>query len=300
MIISICIATYNRNQLLDKLLLSILKQKLHSDIVLEIVVVDNNPDGNARGVINKYEDKTEVKVKYFIQPIKNISLTRNKAVKESSGEYLAFIDDDEFSDSEWIINLYKALIEFQADGVFGRVLSYFPSGTPDWIQECFVYNREAPKTGSIAASKRTGNCLIKTSLLKVLDEPFNIAYGLTGGEDAMLFDRLTTEGAKFVNCKEAVTYEFVPEDRTSLSWLISRAFAMGNGYTRRMIQLNKYGNTGFAMRQFAIGILYGIVSFALCLLQLYDRKRRLHWYLKIFSNFGKVSASLGIFPKRYS
>jgi glycosyltransferase involved in cell wall biosynthesis len=293
------VATYNRNLLLEKLLTSIKNQKLDNDIELEVVVVDNHPEGKAQNVISSFQNSNGIITKYFIQPVKNISLTRNKAVMESTGEYLAFIDDDEFSDNNWIVYLYKTLIEFQADGVFGRVLSYFPSGTPDWIQECFVYNREAPETGSVAASKRTGNCLIKTSLLKVLDEPFNSAYGLTGGEDAMLFDRLATEGAKFVNCKEAITYEFVPEDRTRLSWLISRAFAMGNGYTRRMIQL-KPRSAGFALMQFATGILYSIVSFVLCIVQLFDRKRRLHWFLKTFSNLGKVSASLGIFPKRYS
>lgn len=300
MIISICIATYDRNPLLEKLLNSIKNQKLDDSIELEVVIVDNSPDGRAAKVISNLPVDENINIKYFLQPIKNISLTRNKAVKESSGEYLAFIDDDEYAEVEWIYNLYNTLLNFKADGVFGRVESYFPRGTSELLQGCFVYEREAPATGSIAISKRTGNCLIKAALIKSLDEPFNLEFGLTGGEDAMLFDNLAAKGAKFVNCYEAVTYEFVPENRTKLSWLISRAIGMGNSFARRMIRLDNNKKIFMALKQLVIGTVYGIVSFCLFILLFFSRKKRLHWFLKMFSNLGKVSASLGIYPKRYS
>jgi len=300
MLFSICIATYNRIFLLEKLLISISNQVLLSDMALEVLIVDNDPNGSAKEVVKKIEKTGAFQIRYFIQPIKNISLTRNKAVKKSKGDFLLFIDDDEVASKEWLISLYNTIDQFNSDGAFGRVVSYFPPQTPNWIKNCFIYNRSAPATGTIAEGKRTGNCILKASLLKTLREPFNPEFGLTGGEDTMLFDDLANKGAKFVNSKEAVTYEFVPAERTKLSWLISRAFGTGNNFARRSIEFSN-SKEYLVRASFIIrGVSYMIGSICLFILQFYDKGKRLHWLLKTAANWGKVVASLGYFPRRYS
>jgi succinoglycan biosynthesis protein ExoM len=299
MLLSVCVATYKRVRLLTKLLDSIFNQELPDELKLEVIVVDNDSECSAREIAKSFKNQYPLKLYYFSQPIKNISITRNKAVQESRGEYLLFIDDDEVAEKNWVKSLFNALFNFDADGVFGKVDSYFEDGTPEWIRDCFVYDRPISHTGTIADSKRSGNCIIKSSLLKTSLIPFDPAYGLTGGEDTVLFNRLESEGAKFINCEEAVTYEYVPPERTRFKWLISRAFAMGNGYARRMIALSKNYKMILRLKFIVIGLGYGLLSSFFFVITSLNKKSRLNWILKIFSNAGKIAASLSYSPQRY-
>ena len=95
MICSVCIATYKRSQLLRKLLDSIVSQYLPDNIKLQVIVVDNDMENSAEHIVKEYENRENISFEYFVQPEKNISLTRNVAVKNSKGEFLLFIDDDE-------------------------------------------------------------------------------------------------------------------------------------------------------------------------------------------------------------
>src|SRR5438105_6517932 len=118
-ICSVCIAAYKRPDLLENLLTSLVNQVLPEDVTLEIIVVDNDPEESARGVVQKFSDTARARFLYCRQPIKNISLTRNLAVANATGAYLLFIDDDETACREWVARLLRALREFDADGVFG-------------------------------------------------------------------------------------------------------------------------------------------------------------------------------------
>ena len=126
---------------------------------------------------------------YLTQPEKNISLTRNKAVKKAIGEYLLFIDDNEIANPNWINSLIEVLIKYNADSVFGKVISYYEDGVPDWIKKSHFFKVPVEKTGEPSKFTRTGNCVIKSKLIKSIEGPFDPEFGLTGGEDGILFGR---------------------------------------------------------------------------------------------------------------
>ncbi len=102
MLCSICIATFKRPKLLDKLLESLVTQNIRSDLNLEIIVVDNDNNKSAELILKNYIDQYNIIFKYLIEPIKNISLARNKGVANAKGEYILFIDDDEIASPNWI------------------------------------------------------------------------------------------------------------------------------------------------------------------------------------------------------
>ncbi|MEM4736662.1 MAG: hypothetical protein QXD41_02205, partial [Nitrososphaeria archaeon] len=81
--------------------------------------------------------------------------------------------------------------------------------------------------------------LFKSKLVKDNNLWFDPDYGLTGGEDADFFNRLKSKGAKFFNCREAVSYEFIGKDRTSAGFFLKRFIRGGQTHTRSLI---KYGN----------------------------------------------------------
>ncbi|MBK6914251.1 MAG: glycosyltransferase family 2 protein [Ignavibacteriales bacterium] len=300
MLLSVCIATFQRPELLKKLLFSLVSQKIEKEILLEIIVVDNDKNETARNIVTEFNDTDKFKYSYLVQPEKNISLTRNLAVAKANGEYILFIDDDEYASENWVMELFRTVTNFGADGVFGTVNSYFSEGTPDWIRQSFIYNRPTFKTGTVATITRSGNCLIKRATIKSVDGPFDPAYGISGGSDTKLFYLLISNGAKFVNSFEAETFEFVPPERATLKWLVKRAFRTGNGFVRRLIE-NKKENTFIVKFKFiTIGLSFSLISICLAILLFPLKSKRIHWYLKFIANLGKLSAVFGYYPLEYS
>ncbi len=298
-LVTVCIATYKRIDLLDKLLNSLVLQKLNDNIGFEVIVVDNDPGGSAEEVTRNYNQTQKLSVKYFIQPIKNISLTRNKCVENAVGEYILFIDDDEVASPEWILFMVNTVQDYEADAAFGRVISYFDDGTPEWIKKNPLFNRKAPSTGTEAFETRSGNCIVKASILKNITGPFDPDYGTTGGEDTHLFGRLKKQGAKFVNCFEGYTSEYVPPQRATFNYLVKRSFVKGNNFTRRDLEL--YGNKKLfpVIKSISVSVLFGFISIFLTLCTFPNKYWRLYWATKIASNWGHILAALGYYDEAY-
>src|SRR5258706_10414586 len=106
MIASVCIATYRRQQRLDALLRDLCKQ---THAPHEIVVVDNDPEGSAQAVVKRHSAANpRLPFRYDIQPVKNIALTRNRTVELATGDWLAFVDDDECAPLQWLEQMLRA------------------------------------------------------------------------------------------------------------------------------------------------------------------------------------------------
>jgi succinoglycan biosynthesis protein ExoM len=298
-ICSVCIATYQRPELLKNLLVSLGRQSLPYNTEMEIIVVDNDDRKSAEPTFKEFQKEFSVPCHYFIQPEKNISLTRNMAVKNASGDYILFIDDDEVASPQWIYHLLKTLKEYEADGVFGPVMPEFNETTPEWMKESSLFYNPVIGTGIEAKHRWTSNCMVSASLLKCMVEPFDVRYGITGGEDAHLFDRLECQGARFVYCKEAWVSEFLPPNRTHMSYLLIRAMKGGNTHTRRVIEFA--GKKHMVIRVFMVikALIYGTISLALMILHLPSALRRTKWLLKFASNIGRFSAACGWIYKAY-
>ena len=296
---SICIATYKRSELLKLLLNSLIEQELTDEIKLEIIVVDNDPTESGKPVFDQYADTEKMSFYYYTQPLKNISLTRNKAVKSATGEYIFFIDDDEIASPSWVKLMLETMENYKADAVFGRVLSYYSESTPDWIKKSYIFNRPSPPTGTNVFYTRTGNCLIKASILKQIEGPFDPAYGLTGGEDTHLFSKLQRNGNSFVNCYEAWVSEFQPPARTKTSYLIKRSFFTGNLSTRRTIEFSRKNRFFTRIKFLTLSTMFLILSFLLTIICFPNRHYGIYWTTKIASNFGHILAVFNVKIKVY-
>ena len=69
MLCSICVATYKRPFLLEKLLNSLYLQNLPQDINIEIIVVDNDIDKSAISIVCKFNNSDRIKISYYNQPV---------------------------------------------------------------------------------------------------------------------------------------------------------------------------------------------------------------------------------------
>lgn len=289
---TVCINTYQRPKLLTATLESLGKQVLPADVGLEIVVVDNDWTGSAADVVDHARERLTIDINYFCEPKKNISLARNKAVAEATGEYLLFMDDDEQADPYWIENMLSTMERFGGDAVFGRVVPNFHDDAPQWLRKNELYNRPCRPTGTRVRTGRTSNALVKASLLKDRDLIFDPDYGATGGEDSDLFERLAAEGAHMVSCFEGLVTEYVPKERTTVAWLTQRAKRTGMLYAlRRMRRPNtSYGSTLMLMSKALVGVS---LAKAMMLVSARDQARWLNWTVRSASYQGHLLGSLG-------
>jgi glycosyltransferase involved in cell wall biosynthesis len=193
------------------------------------VVVDNDAKQSAADVVADWVKVANFRIDYYCEPQQNIALARNKAVENARGNIYAFIDDDEFPEDTWLINLYNAYTKFKCDGVLGPVKPHFDRTPPSWLLKGKFCERESHKTGTILdwTLTRTGNVLINSNIFQERNIRFDPSFGLTGGEDQDFFKRMMNEGKIFVWCDEAVVFETVPPDRWKKGFYLKKYIQMG-------------------------------------------------------------------------
>lgn len=104
--ISVLMLTYNREKLVGKAIESIINQT-YSDF--EFIIVNNGSSDNS-GIIAETYSKKDSRIKVIHRTRGNIGAGRNTALNEAKGEYITFIDDDDWAEPdflEFLINLIK-------------------------------------------------------------------------------------------------------------------------------------------------------------------------------------------------
>src|SRR5216683_5139686 len=130
--ICVCVCTYKRPQFLDHLLQELGTQKTDGLFTYSIVVVDNDHLRSAEPVVSSFSTASNIPIKYCVEPRQNIALARNKAIENADGDFVAFIDDDEFPTKHWLLTLFKTCNEYDVDGVLGPVKRHFEEEPPRW------------------------------------------------------------------------------------------------------------------------------------------------------------------------
>ena len=100
---SVIIPTYNRAHLISQAIESILAQTYP---VWELIIVDDGSTDNTREVVNKYQDK---RIKYFFKKNEERSIARNYGISKASGDYISFLDDDDYYLPQFFEEFYKKI-----------------------------------------------------------------------------------------------------------------------------------------------------------------------------------------------
>jgi len=287
--ICIGICTYKRPQLLDRVLNSLENQVLDGTITHSIIVIDNDKEESAKNVVTYHQKNTLIPIHYLVEPEQNISLARNKALKNTAGDFFAGIDDDELANNKWLANLYLALKKYHADGVLGPVLPSFEVSPPRWVIKGSYFLRESFPTGTILTDPRhmrSGNFLLDKKVVQENDLPFDPRFGRTGGEDVDFFKRMIARHFIFIWCNEAIVHEIIPPKRLHRSYLIKRALLRGvaNASKAPLISIDS------AKSLIAI-LLYALITPYFFLFQ---HNTYLEYIIKICDHAGKILARFGI------
>jgi len=191
--ISIIIPTYNRAHLLPDAVNSVLNQTYQN---FEIIIVDDCSTDNTKEVVGKFGDK---RIKY-IRHSKNkgVSAAFNTGIKNSTGEYLTIVTDDNmlFSQSlEKIVNKFKDVTDSDIGVILGGI-SYIDE--KDNVLKSVLFKERGNIFDSILRDAKPFFPFFKKEIFKkvgLFDE------SLSGREDWDLFLRI----AKYYQ------FDFIPE-----------------------------------------------------------------------------------------
>lgn len=196
-----------------------------------VLVVDNDSAESAKGVVGSFASIGGHAVNYFVEPEQNIACARNKALAKASGQLIAFIDDDEYPENDWLFQLFQTLIAHNVDGVLGPVRPAFDFEPPAWAIKGRFFERPSHPTGFLLdwSQTRTGNVLFLRSILPADVPPFRVEMG-SAGSDMDFFRRMIDLGSKFIWCNEAIVHEVVPKSRCRRWYLLRRALLRGSNF----------------------------------------------------------------------
>lgn len=123
--VSVIIPIYNSEKYLNRTIDSIIKQTLKD---IEIILVDDCSTDSSAKICDNYKDKyNNIKV---IHKEKNegLGMARNTGLEYVTGEFVAFIDSDDYIDQQMYEKLYEDAKEYSADITFAGMKIINPSG----------------------------------------------------------------------------------------------------------------------------------------------------------------------------
>jgi len=118
--VSIIIPTFNRRDYITIALDSVLAQTYKD---YEIIIIDDGSSDDTKEILKPYQNN----IRYFYQDNRGIPTTRNKGIREAQGNYIAFLDSDDY----WLPEKLERQIEcFKQNPHYGMVATRCSSITP--------------------------------------------------------------------------------------------------------------------------------------------------------------------------
>ncbi len=122
--VSVIVPVYNVEKYISKCLDSLVNQTLKD---IEIIVVNDGTKDNSQKIIDKYAKKYK-NLKSYIKENGGLSSARNYGLKYAKGEYIAFVDSDDYVELDMFEKMYKKAKENNFDIVVCDTVEIFEDG----------------------------------------------------------------------------------------------------------------------------------------------------------------------------
>lgn len=294
--IAIGIITFKRPDSLKRLLDALAGQQFGYSPAptFAAVVVDNDAAGSARAVCDEARARG-LAVTYIVEPLQGIPLARNRVLDAlpDGCEAVAWIDDDESPDANWLNALVATRSDTGADIVMGSIEAILPEGCPGWVKNGGFFNRRRFIDRATLGEGATNNCLMSVEAIRAKNLRFAEKMRFNGGTDTYFFRQAARAGLRIVWAADAVVKDYVPLERCRLGWLLQRHFRSGN--TLAICDMELAGATGWVKR---LGYSFsklaqGLITLPLCIAGYHELVKSL---LMISRSVGMFA---GLFGVRY-
>lgn len=234
--IAVYVCTHKRNEPLRRMLSSLAAaaERVQPDVEIAVVVIDDNPDGRAKEVVEGFGGPFARGLHYRHSGEQNISIARNLGLETAIplAEWVAMTDDDQVVVEGW----FEAMVELQrrtdADAITGPVTLRYADDAADWLtDQPFVEILEAPDQpdGAKVGVCSTGNSMIRSSFL--VDHPdirFRTDLGILGGEDMVFYRAAVEAGLDARYATAALCYAEQPPERERYLYQLRSCYWLGN------------------------------------------------------------------------
>jgi glycosyltransferase involved in cell wall biosynthesis len=253
---SIIIPTFNRCDLLDKALISLVKQTFNPS-EFEIIVVDNGSTDNTREIVQQHIDEnTAPYIHYIFDDIPGLLTGRHRGAKESNSDILCFIDEDIEADPDWLKEVYNTFKDSSVHLVGGKCLPIYDVEPPVWEKKLWSITGDHKMCGFYSLIDQGDEqkdcepnliwglffCIRKETLHKAGGFhpdalPGHLLRFLGDGETG-LTTKIKSLGLRSVYQPKAVLYHHVTRERFGVEYLKKREFYQGCCNSYRDIREN--------------------------------------------------------------
>lgn len=200
--VSIIVPVYNVENYLEKSLDSLTMQTLDN---MEIIAINDGSTDSSLDILKEYEEKyTNIRV--YSKENGGLSDARNYGLKYVTGEYVAFLDSDDYVDNTLYEKMYNKAIEENADYVECDFIWEYPDESRIDTGIRYTNKQEMFTYGRVVA----WNKLIKADIV-LNNSELRFPYGLKY-EDVEFFYKLVPEISKFVFVEEPLIHYIQRED----------------------------------------------------------------------------------------
>lgn len=180
--ISIVVAAYNVESYIGKCLESLITQSIRE---IEILVVNDGSRDNTVEIADEFA-KRDKRVKVISQENGGLSAARNTGIDHASGEFIAFVDGDDYLDKSMYETLYKKIVTDNVDLVVCGFKKVWLDGEANKLREKDYYFNQNLLNGDILE-----NFLCRH------DEPFVVAWNKLYRTEIIKQNRLYFENRAF-------------------------------------------------------------------------------------------------------
>lgn len=221
---SIIIPVYNLEDYLYRCLESVLNQDYND---FEIILINDGSDDNSLNIIEEFKNQYSSKIKVISQVNQGVSSARNKGLQEAEGEYIIFIDGDDYIDSNHLSNILEYIGKSKNSFILNSL--FVETGETTWVipkasknYDCSFYGTlmnilDNHRYQGFLFNKIFSNSVIKSNELKFKenlyyaeDTEFVIRYllELQKRESDLVANIINSPTYHYVQIKSSATHQF--------------------------------------------------------------------------------------------
>ncbi len=241
--VAVAICTLDRHLGLTMLLEAIDRQDIGAwpDHAVTVLVVDNSASGSVRALCTVRAEASRFRLVHVHEARRGLSFARNAALAAShdiGASHVAFVDDDEVPDPQWLSALHARLVETGATAAVGPVRPIFEDHPPRWAVAGGFFAKILDARDRYLTDAYTCNVMVEMATVTRHHLAFEPRFNSTGGEDTFFFKALRASGGRIAWAADAMVHEYMPAARVKPTWLMKRWFRTGGTEA----ELGRYGN----------------------------------------------------------
>ena len=253
---TVAICTYNGALKIPAVLDHLRLQKQTENFTWEILIVDNNSQDYTAAIADQYQKqwRQPQPLRYCFESKQGLAYARRRAIKEARGEWIAFLDDDNWTSNNWLNVAYNFAQTSPNVGAFGgKILADYEIDPPSNFQEiaCFlgiIDRGDQPfrydlldrwlfpaGAGIVIRREAWRSCVPENFMLTGVSSTSMVAKG----EDIETLSYIRQGGWEVWHVPTLIIYHHIPKNRLSKDYLIKLFQGIGlSRYSTRKIRLS--------------------------------------------------------------